>query len=53
MMSMKPSNHCEIYVPWVSGSGPKAGPILPYSENELNLKSSTEWMVMMPMDPST
>jgi hypothetical protein len=32
--------NCEIDGPWVRGSGPKAGPIWPYSENVLNLRKS-------------
>ena len=30
--------NCEIDGPWVRGSGPRAGPIWPHSENVLNLR---------------
>jgi hypothetical protein len=33
--------NCEIDGPWVRGSGPRAGPIWPHSENVLNLRKSS------------
>jgi hypothetical protein len=33
--------NCEIDDPWVKGSGPRAVPIWPYSENVLNLSKSS------------
>lgn len=40
IMSMKPLHYnCEIYDPWVRGSYPRLGSILPYGENVFNLKN--------------
>ena len=33
--------NCKFDDPWVRGSGPRAGPIWPYSENVLNLRKSS------------
>ena len=33
--------NCKFDDPWVMGSGPRAGPIWPYSGNVLNLRKSS------------